>query len=72
MEKAEKFSGVNFLKTPSGDAMMLVHIDRESLKVFMEKGAAIAIDPHVEAITKGCQVRYDKFIIKSDLVIQPY
>lgn len=71
MKKAEKFSGVNFLKTPSGDAMMVVHIDKESLKVLMEKGAVVAIDPELVP-GASCAVRYDRFRIDEEWVIQPY
>jgi len=38
MEKEVGPSDVQLLKTPSGDAMMVVAVDKETLKGMLEKG----------------------------------
>ena len=67
-----KSSDIQLLKTPSGDAMLLVHIDKESLKTISKLGAGIVVTSKLKDIPKiQCLARYDRFFIREDLIIQP-
>ena len=75
MDKGKRSADIQILKTPSGDAMMVVHIDKENLGRMVGSGAVLGIFEELEP--KGgvnlpkCLVRFDKFRITEDLIIEP-
>jgi len=73
MEKEVGPSDVQLLKTPSGDAMMVVAVDKETLKGMLEKGLVIGIFEPKELDFKlpQCLARYDRLRIRKDLIIEP-
>jgi|GEM_PF-4567627 len=73
MDKGKSSADIQILKTPSGDAVMVVHIDKENLSQMVESGAVVAIFEKLEMDLKlpRCLVRYDKFRIRDDLIIEP-
>jgi hypothetical protein len=73
MGKEKGPSDVQLLKTPSGDAMMVVSIDKRTLGSMLDKGLVVGIfdAKEIELKIPLCLVRYDRLKIDKDLIIQP-
>ena len=73
MDKGKSSADIQILKTPSGDAMMVVHIDKENLGKMVENGAVLGVFEKLEKDIKlpKCLVGYDMFRIREDIIIEP-